>query len=432
MTEEPKSAEVLAPLRAIEIVPISHQGRQVLLLRDPTGIAAEPLLISPASLKLLPFFDGRHTLRDIQLAAARDTGQIIPSAQIDAFVAKLEANHLLDSPGYQAFRTRLAEEYAGWPSRPAQFAGRAYAPDARALSEQLSSFYRLPGAPGLPPAPVAQAPAGIAAPHIDPLRGGKVYAHAYAQLWGAPVRAAVLLGVSHAGSVQPFVMTGKDYATPLGNLRTDREALAALTRRIDWDPCAEEDLHRWEHSIEFQLIFLQHALACGREEPRDGTVKILPILCSFSWEDLIPAEEDSRRERIDAFLAGLAAVLQEAGHPWLLIAGVDLAHVGPRFGDEEPLSARLLAETHRRDQATLASLAAGDREGFVAQLAREGNDRRICGLPALYALATLLGGSRGRLLAYDQSVEPAVGSLVSFGALVFQGGTGPAAGEAEG
>ena len=77
-------------------------------------------------------------------------------------------------------------------------------------------------------------------------------------------------------------------------------------------------------------------------------------------------------------------------------------------------------------------MAAGDREGFVAQLAREGNDRRICGLPALYALATLLGGSRGRLLAYDQSVEPAVGSLVSFGALVFQGGTGPAAGEAEG
>ncbi|MFH1144437.1 MAG: AmmeMemoRadiSam system protein B [Candidatus Eisenbacteria bacterium] len=420
MASEYPPETILPPLRALEIIPVAPRGQRLLLLRDPSGIAPEPLLISPASLELLRFFDGSHTLRDIQMAAARATGQIIPRAQIEGFAQKLEENHLLDSPGFQIHRERLAREYAAWSDRPARFAGQAYPHQPALLAEELSSYYRLPEGPGLPEAAVAGAPAGLAAPHIDPARGGRVYASAYAHLWGAQVAGVVALGISHAGARNPFVVTRKNYTSPLGRLRTAGERIDALAGRLDWDPTAEEDVHRWEHSIEFQILFLQHALGCGRPAIGAEGPALLPILCAFSWEDLTaPEEAGGRRAQIDRFLDALKAVLEESGHRWLLLAGVDLAHVGPRFGDREALSADLLLETHQRDRGLLEKLTRGDRAGFVAEVAADGDARRICGLAGLYSLATLLGQRPGRIAAYDQSVDGANGSLVSFCALVY-------------
>jgi len=430
MPEESGSEPNLPRLRPVEILPVTHQGRRLILLRDPTGIAADPLLLSPASVTLLSFFDGRHTVRDIQLAAARGSGQIIPAGQIHDFAAKLEANHFLDSPGYRRHREQLRREYAAADARQAQFAGHAYPADPRALLDQISSYYRGPGGRGLPVAAVRRPPLAIAAPHIDPARGGPVYAAAYAGLWGARVEGVVVLGVSHAGGRHPFIVTAKDYTTPLGRLRVSKDRLAALAAGLDWDPDDQEELHRWEHSIEFQLIFLQHALGEGR---LDGAVdpgrdrgkagpELLPILCAFSWEDLALDAPGGRRARIDGFLDHLRGALDDSGRAWLIVAGVDLAHVGPRFGDAEPLSAQMQIEVHRRDREMLETLVSGDTAGFIEDLARDRNARRICGLGALYALAKLMEGRRGEIVGYDQSADAASGSLVSFAALVYSAG----------
>ncbi|MBP6874988.1 MAG: AmmeMemoRadiSam system protein B [Candidatus Eisenbacteria bacterium] len=406
----PREDALLPALRPLEIVPLVHQGRRLLLLRDPSGIVAEPLVVSPASLELLRFFDGRHSLREAQLAIARSSGQILPAAQIEAFQAKLESQHYLDSRNYQEFRAKLAREYHAWALRPPQFAGSAYPQDPDRLRETLSALYQPPGGPGLPGARVAAPPLGIAAPHIDFARGGAVYAHAYAKLWRADATRVLILGVSHAGARQPFVATRKDYSTPLGPLPTDTAFLDALRSRLPWELLEEEELHRWEHSIEFQTVFLQHALA-------SESTRILPLLCAFSWEDLRAGSAE--RAAIDAFLAALSRAMKESNERWLVVAGVDLAHMGPRFGDREALSAGMLVQIHRRDRALLERLAAGDREDFVADILAGENERRICGVPALYALSFLMEGARGSVLAYDQSVEAATGSVVSFGALAF-------------
>jgi MEMO1 family protein len=418
-TEAAVSEETIPALRPVELVPITHEGHRLFLLRDPAGIAAEAIVLPPASVELLAFFDGDHTLRDVQTSIARATGRIVPLEQIGEFVGTLDRNHFLLSPAFEERRRELAREYATAPARAAHFAGQAYAAEVDPLRRELDALFDAPGGPGRPVAPVARRPVAIAAPHIDPARGGAVYAHAYASLWGARPERVVILGVLHGASANPFVVTAKDYETPLGRLRTDARRVHALAERLGWDPLEEEELHRAEHSIEFQALLLQHALTEGGTREPDPELEVLPILCAFSWEDFRETlAAAARRARIDAFLQTLRTLLGEDPTPTLIVAGVDLTHAGPRFGDTREPSAAWQEELRRRDGATLERLAAGDAAGFVREIVSESDERRLCGFGALYALHALCAPVRGRLLHYDQCVDRS--GIVSFAALAFE------------
>ncbi|MFC1573110.1 AmmeMemoRadiSam system protein B [Candidatus Eisenbacteria bacterium] len=331
------SDERIPMLRPIEVVSVTHEGQDLFLMRDPQGIAAEPLLLPPASALLLRFFDGQHSLRDIQAALLEITGQILPSEQIRGFVDKLDRHLFLDSERYKSRREEMAREYASSPVRPAMFAGKAYSADRATLMEDLNQGYETAGGPGLPAHAVSHPPAAVVAPHIDPGRGAAVYAKSYAPLWGARPRRVVVLGVCHGGGSQPFIVSSKDFETPLGTARTDRELLGRLLEGLDWNPLEEEDLHRWEHSIEFQIVHLQHALSQGGDAAPEPEPSYLPILCSFPWQVFLPASAGSElRGRVDRFLSVLGEIVREDAGGTLVVAGVDLAHMGRRFGDSWP------------------------------------------------------------------------------------------------
>jgi hypothetical protein len=65
----------------------------------------------------------------------------------------------------------------------------------------------------------------------------------------------------------------------------------------------------------------------------------------------------------------------------------------------------------------LVFVEAGDAGGFFQAVARDGDRRRICGLPPIYAALRVLGGHRGRLLRYGQWADP--NRTVSFAALAW-------------
>jgi len=425
------SQDVIPALRPVEALRIQHEGRDYLLLRDPQGLAPEPLLLPLALATLLHLFDGRHTARDLQLALTRSTGHIATLDEVRSFVEALDRNLMLASDRFRERRRQMADEYRALPARPARFAGQAYAAEPEALLSELAQVYSVPGAPvlpsapgapGMPRAPVAAAerPVAIVAPHIDPQRGAASYARAYAAVWGARPRRVILLGVNHAGSRAPFVLTTKDYATPLGTLPTDAQFVRHLAEGCAWDPLAEEDLHRWEHSLEFQVLFLQHALSEGTGAPVEALPRLVPILCSFPWQIFAEHEGlDVVRAQVDRFLERLRELAAGDPEGLLVIAGVDLAHVGRRFGDPRAPNEPERAELRRRDLATLERIARADRGGFVEEMVSERDSRRICGFAALYSLLALVPDGRGQVLDYGQSVEKATGSVVSFGALRF-------------
>ena len=125
-------------------------------------------------------------------------------------------------------------------------------------------------------------------------------------------------------------------------------------------------------------------------------------------------------ESADRFLDALAETAAASGRRVAYVAGADLAHVGPRFGDQAPVSSAALASIAEEDRRMLEPVVAGDAAGFYDAVASDGDSRRICGFSPIYALLRVLGARRGTLRRYSQWPDPE--GVVTFAAVVFDDG----------
>jgi AmmeMemoRadiSam system protein B len=161
---------------------------------------------------------------------------------------------------------RNGEDSAMPAVRPAAVAGMFYprAPTALADVVRASLAQTRPC-----PQEDAERPKAVIVPHAGYVYSGVVAAAAYARL--APlrdeVRRVVLMGPVHRVPVRGLaVPTADAFATPLGNVAIDRDAVAAalaLPQVVESDAA-----HALEHSLEVQLPFLQAVL---------GTFAIAPF-----------------------------------------------------------------------------------------------------------------------------------------------------------
>jgi hypothetical protein len=416
-------SEAEAPrLRAIEAVPIQHEGEQYVALRDPAGYTPSVVMLPPPLLELVALFDGEHSIVDIQAEIMKRHGELVTREHIEKLIAALDEHGFLETPAFTARRDSLDRAFLDAPSRPASHAGGAYADDPAALRAAMDGFFTSPDGPGAigasggPGAIGASngAPAvrGLVAPHIDFHRGGPAYAWAYRDLAErGEADLFVIFGTCHAGMRDPFALTRKDYDTPLGPARVDRDFVEALAGRARQDCFASELAHRNEHSIEFQAVFLQYLYA-GRRD-----VSVVPVLTSFVHEALARGRHPEDDPRVRGFLDALAETVAASGRRVAFIAGADLAHMGTRFGDPEPVSAVELERIGREDRAMLESVEAGDADGFFESVRRDNDRRRICGLSPIYTLLRVLGGARGTLRRYGQWPDPE--GVVTFASLVY-------------
>jgi AmmeMemoRadiSam system protein B len=99
------------------------------------------------------------------------------------------------------------------------------------------------------------------------------------------------------------------------------------------------------------------------------------------------------------------------------IAGADLAHLGPRFGEPAPLTPDDLGRVAREDRALLAAVEAGDPRGFFEAIAADGDRRRICGFSPIYALLRMLPDMHGLVKHYGQWPDPQ--AVVTYASVVF-------------
>jgi AmmeMemoRadiSam system protein B len=398
----------------VEAFPIEHEGRPFIGLRDPGGYTPSVLLL-PAPLRaILGRFDGRHTIEDIRAAVRREHGDDVPHDAIQEIVRTLDEHGFLDSPAFAARRRAVEEAFHAAPLRAATHAGGAYPGEPHALRVVMTEFFAPPKGPGPIGAPMpGRAPvAGVIAPHIDFHRGGPAYAWAYRDVAErADADLFVIFGTCHAGMADAFAITLKDYDTPLGPAAVDRDFVAALTRRTAVDCFRSELAHRNEHSIEFQAVFLRYLFA-GRRE-----FTIVPVLTSFAHEALTAGTTPDADPSVTGFLDALVETAEASGRRVAWVAGADLAHVGPRFGDPEPLSPAAMARVEAEDRALLRAVEAGDAKAFFDAVAADGDRRRICGLSPIYSVLHVLGGRRGDLRHYGHTADPVC--LVSYASVVF-------------
>jgi len=414
------SADARPRLRPVEtiVVPDPEHGR-VLVLRDTQGVTSANACIPPALFPIVSRFTGQLTCTEIARAASREVGQEVPISLVLRLAKELEEALFLDGPLYQAALEKVRADFRSAKVRPASHAGGAYSAsptelityiDERCLAQAVTT------AP-VEPSTGDTTLTGLIAPHIDPWRGATGYGHAYATLRSQIAPEAdtfIVFGTSHAPMHEPFALCRKGFDTPLGTMEADLDAIDRIAAKCPYDPYTDELNHQREHSIEFQAVFLKHVLG-------DRPARIIPILAGLG-EQQAHGTDPAKDTRAQALLDAVRELVSERGRRVVLVAGADLAHVGPRFGDRQPFDATQRQALEKKDLRSLALATAGDSAGFWRHVLNDIDARRVCGLAPIYAmLETQKPGSKGLVMHYEQTIDAEEGSIVSHAAVAFHG-----------
>jgi MEMO1 family protein len=399
----------LPPLRQdLDVMPSPVEDRPGLLIRDPFRYSEATLIIPPALVPLLGCFDGETTELELRERLVRLSGELEVEDLLRHFVGTLSGSGFLDDEVSASLRRARSEDFASASLRNPAHAGSAYPEEPEALARTLAGYLEAG------PAPEAfQASLGIAAPHVSPEGGFRSYAAAYAALPPASEdRTVVVLGTSHFGAPERFGLTRKPFVTPLGQTRVDLDLVERLARAAPGAVQMEDYCHAVEHSIEFQVLFLQQAWGAD--------VRVAPVLCGpFARSTLQPGRPEDD-PGVAAFLEALAELAIHEGRRLYWVLGVDLAHVGRRYGDD--IAARVgdpaLAWLERRDRERLAHVIQGEAAALWNGVQQGGDELRWCGASPLYTFLACVRPGRGRLLRYEQwNIDP--DSVVSFAGLAF-------------
>ncbi len=250
----------------LDFIPSADPERPGLLIRDHYQFSDAMLLIPPPLVQCLACFDGEQTELDLRAELVQITGEIQVGELEKHLVDTLSGAGFLEDAVFESMRDKRVREFAEAPTREATHAGSAYPHEPEQARAQLAEFMK-DAAPETTDSLV-----GIAAPHVSPFGGWESYRDAYGALLPAyRDRTFVVLGTSHYGQPDKFGLTRKPFVTPLGEARTNVDLVDQLAKAAPAAVNMEDYCHAVEHSIEFQILFLQHVYG--------PDIKILPILC---------------------------------------------------------------------------------------------------------------------------------------------------------
>jgi AmmeMemoRadiSam system protein B len=418
-------AAPLPRLRAdLDLMPSPLPEQPGLVVRDPFRYSPATLIIPPLLARCLGCFDGAHDEAELRATLARLAGRVTVAEAARRLVDALSEAGFLEDQRFEDLRGAREREFAATETRLPAHAGQAYPIEPAPLTETLRGYFEARPAGATAPTPTAVR--AIVAPHVSPEGGRSSYAQAYRALPADHAERAdrtfVVLGTSHYGEPDRYGLTRKPFATPFGLARTEVGLVDELARAAPDAVAVEDYCHAVEHSIEFQVVFLQHRF--GPE------VRVLPVLCGAFAAGPRARRPPEASERVARFIGALGELAAREGPRLTFVLGVDFAHIGRRYGDgfEARVGQGPLAGVEARDRARLERIAAGDAGGFWELVAGSpgpddeggpGDDQlKWCGTTPLYTFLRALPEARGRLLSYEQwNIDDA--SVVSFGALAF-------------
>jgi AmmeMemoRadiSam system protein B len=205
---------------------------------------------------------------------------------------------------------------------------------------------------------------GAVVPHAGYVYSGPVAAHAYAAMAkdGFP-ETFVIIGPNHHALGAPVAVSTEDFLTPLGPMRIDRDIAESLNGIIVNDPLS----HRYEHSIEVQIPFIQFF----SEEAR-----IVPIVMAAQVFETAREVADELRKAI-------------RGRDVIIIASSDFSHYIPA------------SEAKKQDEAVIHKILSMDAEGVYDTVIRR--DVSMCGYGPVMVSMLASGASHAELLRYGTS-----------------------------
>jgi hypothetical protein len=231
-------------------------------------------------------------------------------------------------------------------TRPSPIAGQWYPADASQLAAEVDSYINAAQLPDLDGEVVA-----VMAPHAGYTYSGPVAGYAFAALRGLTPDVVALLSPMHYPYNEPLLTTAHSaYATPLGEVPVDHDALKALDSLLlmELGYGLTRVAHDSEHSLEIELPFLQRVL--------DKPFRLLPVMV-----------RDPRARVVRGLGKALAALFSDGGllaaESSILVASTDLSHFYSQSVANE-LDSEMLRQVEAFDPDGVLSVE-DDGKGFA-------------------------------------------------------------------
>jgi AmmeMemoRadiSam system protein B len=231
---------------------------------------------------------------------------------------------------------------------------------------------------------------GVVVPHAGYQFSGSVAGAAF-KAAKTDKRKFILLGPNHTGYGSAVALSSEEWKTPLGTVKPDKELINKLSIKID------ESGHRYEHSLEVQLPFLQALYK---------NFTIAPVcLANLPFNELKKLAETMAFE--DCFY----------------VTSSDFIHFGPAYG-YNPIGGSIedkLRWVENRDRELAKMICNLDAEQFYNSVVENGYT--VCGFVPITLMMLImkrLGVKKGSLISYKTSydVHPEE-SFVSYVSIVF-------------
>lgn len=371
----------------LEFFPVEQGGRKFVFVRDHLGLV-DGKLIPVHIFQFMIQLNGNNNIRDLQAFLTRKTGGVIVRIdEVQNLIKQFDNMLLLDTERYRKEREKIEQDFIQKKIRPCFHCGKSYPKEPEKLRQMINGII---GSENKGDSKTL----AIISPHIDISVGANVYGTVYKEIKGLNYSQIIIIGVGHQIRDNLFCLTEKDFSTPLGIVKTDKRAVGMLRKAASNIISNGDFAHKEEHSIEFQLIFLQHLL--------EGDFTIVPILCGPVKLFL---EEYSRKaylKRVRPLIEVLSGLFSEKRT--LIVAGVDLSHIGPKFGHDKPAS-YIESQAKKHDHDLINAILKMQPEMFWEE-SRKINDRfNVCGFSAISCfLEVLLRTSVGKVLDYNACV----------------------------
>ncbi len=404
---------MLSPLRVnLDFFPSPMEDRPGLVIRDPFQYSDATLIVPPALVASLECFDGRHSELDLRALLKRITGDLQAGELARHLMDTLSGAGFLQDDNFERRKNQAERDFADSDVREPAHSGSGYPAEPAALSATLRGYLG-ETADRKTPAPPSDRVLAIAAPHVSPFGGIEAYRAAYSALSPADAdRTFVILGTSHYGEPDRIGLTRKPFRTPFGDTIPDLAIVDELARASGAGAAMEDYCHAVEHSIEFQVVFLQHLFGPG--------IRVVPVLCGSYAPSLYRGGYPEENENVRRVFGALGELAAREGDRLLWVLGIDMAHMGKRYGDHFAAIAdrdemELVA---RRDRTRMERMEHGDPPGFWDLVRENHDDLKWCGAAPIYTFLKAVPGARGRLLRYQQwNIDEH--SVVSFAGMRF-------------
>jgi MEMO1 family protein len=401
-------AKTLPRLRMdLDFRPSPVEDRPGLLIRDPYQYSDATLIVPAPLVASLECFDGEQTDLELRKILVEITGDLDIGELQQHLISTLSDAGFLDDENFERMRGECEQQFAEAPEREPAHAGSAYPADENELRATLRNYLGDRGAVS------SDGLIGIAAPHVSPFGGWEAYKAGYEALSPEYAdRVFVILGTSHYGEADRFGLTRKPFVTPYGAAPTELNLVEEIERRAGKAVNMEDYCHSFEHSIEFQVVFLQHLLG-----PK---VRILPLLCGSFANSIYRGGMPEKNPEVAQFFDVLGDIAAREGKRLMFVLGIDMAHMGRRYGDRFEALADVgeMAEVAARDHRRIDRISAGDPAGFWGEVQKDQDDLKWCGSSPLYTFLKTVPGIRGELHKYQQwNIDPQ--SVVSFAGMSF-------------